>query len=337
MKNQIPSKPGLKFGTGVIQRRPARWETGIIRDYRAATRTYVVQLSSGREPREMPRLVRDPGDTAILPRDTLVVVHDELGFPVIDSVLPQAPTNPVELAPTRVSEVRGVGGEDPVYAPPSDAATFRQPNDPTDVLSGDRVMAGQDGNLMAVLTGGTNVVKSSPFAQVRTHALNDMVEIISRVYRHITAMGDLRITNDGGKTSLIWRAGADQSTENGAGEENWTLRLDAGATGDLFNFEVTTPHGNTLAKIHMAADGRLEFTGVGGVDVSPAPRIYVRTLQKIRSARSGAITRKLSRAVRPRRSEERRKPLSPRTHLFWLETVWQRRLTRITQSSWVAL
>lgn len=261
-------KPSLKHGTGVIAQAPKRWETGIVRDYKAATRTYTVQLASGRQPLEMPRLVRDPGDTSIIPRDTWVVVHDELGFPVIDAILPQAPTRPVELAPNRVSEVRGVGGEDPVFEVPNDAANFRQPNDPVDVVAGDRVIAGPEGNLLAVLAGGSNVMKSSPFAQVRTHGLTDMVEIISKVYRHITAMGDMRIVNDGGKTSLIWRAGSDQETENGAGEENWTIRLDVGATGDLFNFEVTTPHGNTLAKIHMSADGRVEILGVKGVDIT---------------------------------------------------------------------
>jgi hypothetical protein len=261
-------KASLKHGTAVVATSPKRWNTGIVRDYNVAMRTYTVQLSDGRQPLEMPRLIRDPGDTSILARDTYVVVHDELGFPVIDAVLPQAPTKPVELGPHRISEVRGVGGEEPTATISEDAANFRQPNDPLDVTAGDRVFTGPEGNLLAVLAGGTNVMKSSPFAQVRTHSLTDMVEIISKVYRHITAMGDMRIINDGGKTSLIWRAGSDQTTENGAGEENWTIRLDVGATGDLFNFEVTTPHGNTLAKIHISADGRVEILGLNGVDVT---------------------------------------------------------------------
>lgn len=265
--NQNPApKPGLRYGAGVMAPPRRAWETGVIKDYSPATRTYTVQLTSGRTPLEMPRIIRDPGDTSVLKRNTLVVVHDELGFPVIDGILPVAATNPTELSPARVSEIRGIGGEDPVYAPGDDAATHRQPNEPMDVLGGDWVQAGEQGNLFAALAGGVNVVKSSPFAQIRTHALVDMVEIFAKVYRHISSMGDFNIVNDGGKTSLIWRAAADQTTENGAGEENWTIRLDVGATGDLFNFEITTPAGNTLSRIHMSADGRLEFTGVGGID-----------------------------------------------------------------------
>lgn len=260
------SNRSLAHGTGVVASARTRWETGIVRDYKAATRTYVVQLASGRQPLEMPRLVRDHGDTSIIPRDTCVVVHSELGFPVIDAILPQAPSNPVELAPTRVSEIRELDGEASPVA--SDDANFRGPNDPVDVAAGDRVIAGPEGNLLAILAGGTNVLKSSPFAQVRTHALTDMVEVLSKVYRHVTAMGNLDITSDGGKTSLIWRAGADQTTENGAGEENWTIRLDVGATGDLFNLEVTTPHGNTLSKVHLSADGRVEILGVNGIDLT---------------------------------------------------------------------
>jgi hypothetical protein len=254
--NEIAPKPGLQFGASIKAGGRKAWELGIIIDYSSASRTYKVRTASGLLPNEVPRLIRDPGDMSIIPRDTTVVLHDELGFLVIDSILPQAPSQPVELAPTRVTEIRGIGGEDPIYQSDEDAAKFRQPNEPQDLLAGDRVIASKDGNLVAVLAGGTNVIKSSPLAQIRTHSLTDMVEIISNVYRHISALGDLKITNVNGRTSLIWRAGSNQLTENGAGEENWTIRLDAGATGDLFNLEITTPDGNTLSKIHMSADGK---------------------------------------------------------------------------------
>jgi len=222
--------------------------------------------------RDVRRLVADPGDVGILPRDTQVVVHNELGFPAIQNVLKGSATSAVEVNPLRISEVRGVGGEDGVYDQKHPTADARAPNDPVDVIADDWIRKGKHNNYTGVLAGGTNVMHSSPMAQIRTHNVNDMVEVMANVYRHISSMGNLEIINDGGKTSLIWKAGADQSTENGANAENWTLRLEAGKEGDLFRLKVTTPHNNTLCELHMSADGRLSLTGVAGIDFSSGTR-----------------------------------------------------------------
>jgi hypothetical protein len=216
--------------------------------------------------------VADPGEVGVLSRGTEVVVHYELGFPVISAVLKSAATSAVEVNPARISEVRGIGGEDGVYSQKNPASDSRAPNDPIDVIGDDWIRKSQMNNFIGVLAGGTNVLSSSPMALIRTHGVNEMVEVFANLYRHISSMGNLEIVNNGGKTSLIWRAGADQSTENGANAENWTLRLDAGAIGDLFRFSVTTPHNNTLCELHMSADGRLSLTGVAGVDISSGTR-----------------------------------------------------------------
>lgn len=249
-----------------------QWEVCSIWDYSPQAQTYTVVGGSAGPMPDVRRLVEDPGTVGVLPRGTEVVVHFELGFPVIASVLKSAATGATEVNPARISEVRGVGGEDGVYDQKNPASSARAPNDPIDVLADDWVRKSRHNNMIGVLAGGTNIVSSSPMAQIRTHGVNDMVEVFANVYRHISALGNLEITNDGGKTSLVWRAGADQLTENGANAENWTLRLDAGATGDLFRLSVTTPNNNTLCELHMSADGRLSLTGVAGVDISSGTR-----------------------------------------------------------------
>lgn len=249
-----------------------QWEVCSVWDYSPQAQTYtVVGGSSGPMP-DVRRLVEDPGAVGVLPRGTEVVVHFELGFPVIASVLKSAATSAVEVNPSRISEVRGVGGEDGVYDQKNPSSSARAPNDPVDVLADDWIRKSRHNNFVGVLSGGTNILSSGPMAQIRTHGVNDMVEIFANVYRHISALGNLEITNDGGKTSLTWRAGADQATENGANAENWTLRMDAGAAGDLFRLSVTTPNNNTLCELHMSADGRLSLTGVAGVDISSGTR-----------------------------------------------------------------
>lgn len=261
-----PSNTRQRFGGVGTSVRPG-WETATVLDFDPDTQTYLLRTETGRDIHNVGRLVQSPGENEGLPRDTLVAIHHELGYAVIAGVLRYAPSQPSELDPVRVSEVRGVGGEDPVYAGQGKGA-HRPPNAPKDTLAGDWVKTSPDGNLFAALLGGTNVMKSSAFSQIRTHALQDLVEILSGTYRHLTSMGKLEVINDGGKTSLIWRAGSDQMNETGANAEHWTIRLDVGATGDLFNFEITTPEGQTLARIHISADGRFEIVGTAGVDIT---------------------------------------------------------------------
>lgn len=265
-----PASPNQKqqaFGAMLPQGPSRRWLTGVVADYDANTQRYRLAIDGIGLNDTVPRLVRDPGDTTILPPETVVAVHDELGYWVIDAVIKQAAVVPSRLPPPTVTEIRGIGGEDPARASKNTGPTLRNSNDPVDLLAGDWVRQSPDGNLIGVLAGGVNTMQSSPFAAVRTHALEELVEIFAHKYRHISAMGNFDIKSEDGKTSLIWRAGSDQGNENGPDRENWTIRLDVGATGDLFDFAVTTPEGQTLARIHMSATGKVQILGVDGVDI----------------------------------------------------------------------
>lgn len=249
------------------------WERGYILDYSPQDQTYSVNTDLNSIIAAVPRLVQDPGEVCILPRGTQVLVHRELGFPIIAGVLKSAPLLRDDTSQSRITEIRGVGGEDPVYSQVADQQSSRPANDPVDVLGGDWIRKSAQNNFVGVLAGGSNVMHSAPLAQIRTHSVpQSMVEVIANVYRHISSLGNLEIKNDGGRTSLIWRAGASQTTESGGNLSNWTIHLDAGSTGDLFRLRVTTPNQNTLCEMHMSADGRLSLTGVAGVDVTSGPR-----------------------------------------------------------------
>ena len=250
---------------GALVREPSRhWKLATVLAYHPDTYTYDVASRDGEPLTGVPRLLDSPGSAEILPRDTIVAIHDELGFWVVDRVLSIGVINRQDVTTPQISAVTGGGAQDPVYAGGGDTNS-RPVNGPDDITEGDISKVGVDGNLMAILRGGTNVMKSSQMAQVRTHSINDLVEILSENFRHITCMGEMNIKNTGGKTSLSWRAGTDQTNESGSDQENWTIKLDIGDVGDLFNFEVTTPTGQTLSKIHMSAEGELELFGAAGV------------------------------------------------------------------------
>lgn len=271
MSGSVGATPTGNFLAQQQNRMP--WERGYILDYSPQDQTYSVNTDLNALIASVPRLVNDPGEVCVLPRGTQVLVHRELGFPIIAGVLKGAPLRREEVSPTRVTEVRGVGGEDPVYSSDPSQQSSRPANDPVDVLGGDWIRKSAHNNFVGVLAGGSNVMHSAPMAQIRTHSVpQSMVEVIANVYRHISSLGNLEIKNDGGRTSLVWRAGASQTTESGSNLSNWTIHLDAGSTGDLFRLKVTTPNQNTLCEMHMSADGRLSLTGVAGVDVTSGPR-----------------------------------------------------------------
>ena len=275
-KTAVVDQHGSAIRRDGATRKP--WESGTVLDYFPNQHAYRVQGSRSGILEYVPRLINDPGETSVLPRGTLVAVHHELGYPVIDKVIPAATLQSVNLNPTQLSEVQGVGGNDSVYQS-AEGANYCPPGAPVDAISGDWIRRSPDGNHVGALAGGMNVMHSGPMAQIRTHQLDDLVEILSHNFKHITSMGDMNIVNEEGKTSLVWRAGSDQSNENGANRGNWTIRLDIGArpAGDLFTFEVTTPEGQSLCKVHMSSNGRLELLGAAGLDFTSGDRGPMRT------------------------------------------------------------
>jgi hypothetical protein len=232
---------------------------GQVTEFSPETHTYTVTTNQGTL-RGVPRLLDHPGDVVGLAKDTRVAMHRELGFWVIAGVLNEAAAGQFELTPTRCSEDEVVGASDPTASPAFGDA--RAPNAPVDVGPDDWVRSGDLGQLLALLKGGTTVFRASPLAQIRAHQQNDMVEVVSHLFRHLTAMGESAVSQDGKRLSYTWRAGANVE-HAGASAETWTIRLDvgAGSTGDIFSFSITTPQGQTLSRISMTPDGRLELRG----------------------------------------------------------------------------
>jgi hypothetical protein len=109
-----------------------------------------------------------------------------------------------------------------------------------------------------------NVIKSTDFSQIRTHLVNDIVEIISQRFRHVHSMGFSEIKDESGRTSFVFRGGSDQTTECGSDQENWTIRFDLGQTGDLFKFELTQPDGASVFRIHVTPDGKADMFAAKG-------------------------------------------------------------------------
>jgi hypothetical protein len=214
------------------------------------------------------RMTQSSSDLAMLAEGTQVAVIHGMNGSYIAGVLPHSTTLTKDDNPTTLTGLSGSGADDPLRNDAKGAGNYAPPGAPRDLSPNDWATTSPAGNSVAVLDGGSNLIKSSDFAQVRTHMVNDVVEIISQRYRHIHGMGFSEIKDEGGRMSYIFRGGADQTTEVGADQENWTIRLDMGQTGDLFRFELTQPDGASVFRIHVTPDGKAEMFAAKGFAMS---------------------------------------------------------------------
>jgi hypothetical protein len=163
-----------------------------------------------------------------------------------------------------VTDTEGHGGQDPTLRR-NLGATARSGTEPADLIPGDAALTSPDGASTGVLHGRTAYLRGSALAKIEAFGSADQVNITAGQLRTITSVGESSYVNDGGRTSFRWRGGSDQLTETGHDAERYTLRLDAGATGDVFKLEVTTPEGQPVFRLHVDPEGRGELFFAGGL------------------------------------------------------------------------
>jgi hypothetical protein len=271
-------------------------ERGTILSCDARGHVYRVALNSGRI-LQMGRIRTHPGDMTLLPPRTIVAVTWALGLPYILGVLPPEVATTNSETPQSITDVPGHGGDDPVLQR-NLGASARAPNEPRDILPGDFVGTSADGASVAALHGKIAQLRGGALAKIQAFGDSDLVQIITGLYRMISWMGESKIINEDGKTSFIWRGGTDQLTQTGADEENYTIRLDVGHTGDVIKLEVTNREGQALFRFHVSATGACEIFAAGGInqhgggsesDVNPV-RFYGRREIEV----AGASTERIS-------------------------------------------
>ena len=226
----------------------------------------------GRLLQGVPRKVENPGMVTALAIGSTVVLDHSLGFPFIDGVLnintSRAQADDGALATNNI-------GGDVSIAEPADGTTeeaqgfYRDARQPKDLLEGDLVMITEDGNRMGACRGRYNVMDSGPGtkAKVETFGEKDLTRITTEDFELLTGFGLLQIHNAEGRCGLSFKAGADQLSESGGEEEQWTMKLDIGDDGDFFNLEVNSPDGKTAAQFNIKPDGKVTLVGAKGIDM----------------------------------------------------------------------
>lgn len=250
---------------GQVMQPTQKGERGTILEAFPKSQTYLV-ASDTQGTETMGRILQNPSDSSMLTIGTCVAITRAYGAPFILGVLPFSGALEDNNQTLSLTGDTNSSGNNPLYTG-KDKANYRMPSTPSDILPGDHVISGAEGNSIGVLGGGVNVIKSGN-AQIQTHLLNDQVHIICRNHKLTTDMGVTETKNDGGRISYTFRGGADQLTEAAADQENWVIRFDLGAEGDLFNLRLTRPNGLDIFKFHVDNDGHVEIFGAQGVDIT---------------------------------------------------------------------
>lgn len=269
MRDPLHSPGAANVGAAGLSRTAptgARWQLGVVVEYNSATHTATVRMHAGQPLRDVPQIKATGGVYDHLETGTTVVVSWDLGIPAIVGCMDFVGLQQTAITPPTLTGTEGYGNADPTQ-PTTGGSSYKPPLAPIDMSPGDWAQVGAHGNHVAVMGGGMTLL-GSPTAQLRSFGMSGVIQHVARRMEALTDFGTWRVQNDQGRTSFVLRAGSTQATETGLDEQNWTIRLDLGATGDIFDFVITEPKGRVLFRLHAGADGRVQLYGDGGVDVS---------------------------------------------------------------------
>lgn len=288
MSDPLRQPGAANVGAGALSRGAnGRWELGVVVLYNSATHTSMVRTHSGRPLRDVPQIKGTSGGYDHLETGTTVVISWDLGIPAIVGCMDFTGLQQAAIAPPSLTGVEGYGDADPTQATQG-GNSYKPPTAPTDMSPGDWAQVGGAGNHVAVLAGGVTLM-GSPTAQVQSFGLSGTLKSVARRIQAISDFGRWGTENDQGKTSFVLRAGSSQSTQTGLDEQNWTINLDLGATGDVLDFSIADPVGRTLFRLHAGSDGRVQLFGDGGVDVSSGTGGTAETRNDVAGSRSSTV------------------------------------------------
>lgn len=183
-------------------------------------------------------------------------VHFHMGKPALERIQADAKRSPVDSEVPKLTAAKGIGGDDGFYK--NKGSGNHRGSGPRDVLPGDWFEMGTMGNLIAVLEGGTTVLKASELAQIIASQSHHLLRLIGKSIKMDTGAGTLDFTTEEGKSTLNLYMGSDEETEGSPAVENYRIRCEMGSDGELVDFRVTDGKGRSVYRVHVDPDGRVQ-------------------------------------------------------------------------------
>lgn len=249
--------------------------------YEAQNNSYVVrtcglggasEYPGGEEYIGVPRQQQDSNNISPLAEGTMVILDHTLGFPYIAGVL-NIRTFLADVE-NGIHKPLPVGGKSANVTPPSNTKDdligyYKNPNQPSDVIPGEWVQTSPEGNFIGVLREGCSMISGGPSskAKIGVFGSHDLIKTTCADYNLVTDFGTLDIFNGAGRSGLSFKAAADQLTESGGEEQQWTFQLDIGDVGNFFDMQVLNADGKMKSRYHISPDGQVEFLAGNGLSL----------------------------------------------------------------------
>lgn len=268
-KNSTPSAHALHFGEAFTDSREntQRLERGTILSVNPSQGSCDVETTDGLyNGLAFPYIIQDSeggGGQIYVPRPgQIVVVQRGLGYPFITQILPQSVDPNIYRVNTSTPDSAS-GGNAPFV---SGSATDFTGYLPKDLLQGDWMVRGNQGQYVGVLDGGVVALHADPWSQVVCSQHDDTTNVVGRNINVVSSFGNMRFTDDAGKLGFALEGGTDQTTESGQGRENWTVQARVGGEAEGFaDFRINDRTGDPAYKTVWQADGAVNTVSTGSV------------------------------------------------------------------------
>lgn len=138
-------------------------------------------------------------------------------------------------------------------------------NRPHDALPGDKFWKTREGSFLGILRGGVILAKVGEFCQIMLNRIDGICRVVSRNVQLFTDWGRIDILNDKNNTNMALKIGANYTNNK---QEDFTVHLDVGSTGNLVHLRVTDVEGTQMARAQIFPNGRVELDSVHSIYVT---------------------------------------------------------------------
>ena len=123
----------------------------------------------------------------------------------------------------KLTPLRDIGGEDKVF---SGGTNFTRGTGPSDLLPGDEISSGDEGQTLAVLKGGSVIAKASNLCQLLLTKTRATGTLVARRLKFYTDFGEITSESENGVASLRIRGNSSvQKTNQAPGDYGLNIRL----------------------------------------------------------------------------------------------------------------
>lgn len=161
-----------------------------------------------------------------------------------------------------------------------DAFRSFNPNRPTDLMSGDKLIRAEDGAELGLFRGGVAKLRASAACQFILGKYKDFARLMTRRFQLYTDFGEVDFFHgDDGAVGVSIKGGASFSSETHPSKSNWTVLINTGHCesdpSHRLTVETRDTSGTTQTKLTLSNDGKIDVFCNDSVNIEAKGKVDV--------------------------------------------------------------